>query len=60
MATNDGDKIAAAILAVEASRQMQVLNPQLAQRAGFNVFSELLNHYRSILAQLESAARSGL
>jgi hypothetical protein len=50
----DGDKTAAAILAVEAYRQLNALNPQSAQRPGQNVSANLVTLYRGILSQLVS------
>jgi hypothetical protein len=48
----DGNKIAAAILAVEAAKQMLELNPLIAKQPNFNVATNLTNCYRSMLAAI--------
>jgi hypothetical protein len=44
----DGDKIAAALLAAEASRQQQALRPSAAQQ-GYDIQAGILAYYRHFL-----------
>ena len=53
----DGDKIAAAILAVEASKQKHASNPAISTSPKFNVATDLLRHYRSMLAEIQAETR---
>jgi hypothetical protein len=48
---DDGSKIAAAILAAEASRAYWTLNPP-NPNTQYNINGSLLGHYRSFLAEI--------
>jgi len=50
---DDGSKVAAAILAAEASRQKRALVPEIIRDKGYNISGEILAYYRHFLAEIE-------
>lgn len=50
-------RVAAAILAAEASRQKQALKPGSTQQNGYDISGELLGYFRYFLVEIEKKDR---
>ena len=53
----DGDKIAAATMAAEASRQKSGLVPQ-GMRAGYDIAGSILSYYQHFLQEMQKLPKS--
>lgn len=57
MATSDGTKIAASIMAAEASRQQQALKTGAAGGQGYDIAGGIFGYYVSFLAKIVKQER---